>query len=65
MNRQQPVIMKRQVIGLLHIADWGVTFEPLDQRAAFLTVQLKTWETIEAARSEIERELARGVRRNG
>lgn len=52
MNRQQPVIHNQKEIGVLHIADWGVSFTPAD-KGAFHEARLKTWETVEAARSEV------------
>ena len=53
MMRQEPVIRKQEVIGVLHIAEWGVTFDPIDQRPAFNQARLATWETVEAAKLAI------------
>ena len=61
MIRQESVIVNRRVIGTLHIAEWGVTFEPAEHDPLFNRSRLKTWETAEAAKLEIARELkARG-----
>ena len=57
MNRQESVIHNRKVIGVLHIADWGVTFDPAEQSPLFNQSKLKTWETVEAAKSAILREV--------
>ena len=62
---QESVIKNRKVIGVLHIADWGVTFDPLNHRADFQEAQLKTWETIEAAKLEIARVLKEKGQRDG
>lgn len=55
MNRQEAVLKKGKVIGILHIADWGVTFEPAKQNPLFNRIKLKTWESIESARAEVLR----------
>lgn len=54
MIRQQPVIHNQKEIGVLLIADWGVTFAPADN-SSFHEARLKTWETVEAAKSEVLR----------
>lgn len=53
MIRQESIFQSKKFIGVLHIADWGVTFDPVDHRATFQRVRLKTWETVEAARVEV------------
>ena len=53
MIRQESVIKNREVIGVLHVADWGVTFDPADNRTVFHEARLKTWETVEAAKAEL------------
>jgi len=57
MIRQEAIVKNQRVIGVLHIAEWGVIFEPIDSLAAFEKVQLKTLETMEAARLEVLREV--------
>ena len=53
MNRQELIVKNQKVIGILHIAEWGVTFDPAEQNAMFNQAKLKTWETVEAARAAI------------
>ena len=53
MSHQETVIKNQKVIGVLHIADWGVTFDPAEQGPLFNKAKLKTWETVESAKSEI------------
>jgi hypothetical protein len=65
MNRQEAIIKKRVVIGVLHVAEWGVTFDPTEQSPLFNQAKLKTWETVEAARAEIMGELQSGGRQGG
>ena len=65
MNRQESVIKNRKVIGVLHIAEWGVTFDPADNRTVFHEARLKTWETVEAAKAELLFLLEERGRQNG
>ena len=58
MIRQQPVIHNQKEIGVLHIADWGVSFTPADNNA-FHEVRLRTWETVEASIYEVLKALNR------
>ena len=55
MIRQESIFQNKKFIGVLSIAEWGVTFNPEDHRAAFQKVRLKTWETVEAAKAEVLR----------
>ncbi len=57
MTRQESIYQNKRFIGVLHIADWGVTFDPTEQSPLFNRAKLKTWETVEAAKAELRRTL--------
>ena len=65
MIRQESIFQNKKFIGVLNIAEWGVTFDPVDYRAVFQKVRLKTWETVEAAKAELRRELETGSQQGG
>jgi len=60
MIRQEAISQYKTFIGVLHIAEWGVTFDPVDHRAVFQKVRLRTWETVESAKAELRRDLKEG-----
>ena len=41
--------------GILYISDLWVVFDPVDDRLEFVQLRTKTWETFEAAISDIAR----------
>jgi hypothetical protein len=57
MKRAESVSFSGTCIGKLHVRDWGVVFDPIDNRPAFSHLRILTWETVEAAQSEITKTL--------
>jgi hypothetical protein len=64
MTHSEAVFFAGRLYGTMHVSDWGVVFQPIDNRADFAELRLQTWETVEAAQLAISSKL-RQVRRHG